>query len=148
MREKRAPRQDFLRALVKVFPDGSTLSATQDEVDFSRYMAENFAALDYKTQEEVLTVIKALTNILATTGTQVLEALSPSHLLSHIRPADAMDVDADASEVAPPTDDCLPQRRLLVIIAMIMLLKAHLKALYGLSEEYVQFHHWSFASVY
>ena len=67
MREKRAPRQDFLRALVKVFPDGSTLSATQDEVDFSRYMAENFATLDYKTQEEVLTVIKALTNILATT---------------------------------------------------------------------------------
>ncbi|KAL1664712.1 hypothetical protein GGF50DRAFT_101537 [Schizophyllum commune] len=135
VREKRAPRQDFLRALVKVFPDGSTLSATQDEVDFSRYMAENFAALDYKTQEEVLTVIKALTNILATTGTQVLEALSPSHLLSHIRPADAMDVDADASEVAPPTDDCLPQRRLSVIIAMIMLLKAHLKALYGLSED-------------
>uniref|UniRef100_D8PZC4 Sister chromatid cohesion protein n=1 Tax=Schizophyllum commune (strain H4-8 / FGSC 9210) TaxID=578458 RepID=D8PZC4_SCHCM len=135
VREKRAPRQDFLRALVKVFPDGSTLSATQDEVDFSRYMAENFAALDYKTQEEVLTVIKALTNILATTGTQVLEALSPSHLLSHIRPADAMEVDAEGSEVAPTADDCLPQRRLSVIIAMIMLLKAHLKALYGLSED-------------
>ncbi|KAL1743690.1 sister chromatid cohesion C-terminus-domain-containing protein [Schizophyllum fasciatum] len=135
VREKRAPRQDFLRALVKVFPDGSTLTAAQDDVEFARYMAENFSALDYKSQEEVLMVIKALTNVLATTGIQVLEGLSPSHLLSHMRPADAMDVDADAFEPGVPTADCLPQRRLSVIIAMVMLLKAYLKSLYGLSED-------------
>jgi len=47
-------------------------------------MAENFAAFDYKTQEEVLTVIKYLTSVLSTTGMQLLEIISPSHLLSHL----------------------------------------------------------------
>ena len=50
-------------------------------MDFARYMAENFAMLEYKTQEEVLTVIKYLTNYLSTIGVQILEVLSPSHLL-------------------------------------------------------------------
>lgn len=47
-------------------------------------MAENFAAFDYKTLEEVLTVIKYLTNVLSTTGMQLLEIVSPSHLLTHL----------------------------------------------------------------
>ena len=47
-------------------------------------MAENFAAFDYKTQEEVLTVIKYLTSVLSTTGMQLLEIISPSHLLTHL----------------------------------------------------------------
>ena len=49
-----------------------------------RYMAENFASFDYKTQEEVLTVLKYLTSILSTTGSQIVEALSPSHLLAQL----------------------------------------------------------------
>jgi cohesin loading factor subunit SCC2 len=48
-------------------------------------MAENFTAFDYKTQEEVLTVIKYLTSVLWTTGMQLLEIISPSHLLTHLR---------------------------------------------------------------
>ena len=44
-------------------------------------MAENFSAFDYKTQEEVLTVIKHLTSILSTAGMQLVEILSPSRLL-------------------------------------------------------------------
>lgn len=48
-------------------------------------MAENFSAFDYKTQEEVFTVIKYLTIVLSTTGVQLLETISPSHLLSHLR---------------------------------------------------------------
>lgn len=47
-------------------------------------MAENFAMLEYKTQEEVMTVIKYLTSFLSTTGVQILEVLSPSHLLSQL----------------------------------------------------------------
>jgi cohesin loading factor subunit SCC2 len=47
-------------------------------------MAENFATFEYKTLEEVLTVIKYLTNILSTTGMQLLEIVSPSHLLTHL----------------------------------------------------------------
>lgn len=48
-------------------------------------MAENFAAFDYKTQEEVFTVIKYLTSVLSTAGMQLVEVLSPSHLLSQLR---------------------------------------------------------------
>ena len=44
-------------------------------------MAENFATLDYKTQEESLTVIKHLTSILSTSGMQLIEVVSPSNLL-------------------------------------------------------------------
>jgi hypothetical protein len=49
-----------------------------------RYMVENFAMFDYKTQEEVITVIKHLTMVLSTTGMQLLEMISPSHLLSQL----------------------------------------------------------------
>jgi cohesin loading factor subunit SCC2 len=43
-------------------------------------MAENFSALEYKTQEEVLTVIKYLTSVLSTIGMQLVETLSPWNL--------------------------------------------------------------------
>ncbi|EEB97497.1 hypothetical protein MPER_03172, partial [Moniliophthora perniciosa FA553] len=85
VREKRQPRQDFLKALVKVFQENSNYESSEDDVDFARYMAENFAAFDYKTLEEVLTVIKALTATLSTTGNHILGILSPSHLLATLR---------------------------------------------------------------
>lgn len=143
-------------------------------------MAENFAAFDYKTQEEVITVIKYLTVILSTTGMQLLEMISPSHLLkqlhSPLEPAprnspqpnpeavscnslpwildvetrmqNVMDVDippplpsSQSIPAVPASDeinlDKLPLMRTSVIIAMVMLLKVHLKSLYSLSEEYV-----------
>jgi cohesin loading factor subunit SCC2 len=205
VREKRGPKLDFLKALVRTFDMGTGLSATQDDVDFARYMAENFAAFDYKTQEEVLLVIKSLTNVLSTAGMQCVEALSPRNLLAQLqaRPSQtariahpessaarepyesgspapqpsllhthASGADADppvtmatavlgmpilhsycgpssrlpqsdvaiAETVATPpwqTLEKLPLLRTSVLIALIMLLKAHLKNLYGLSEEYV-----------
>lgn len=48
-------------------------------------MAENVSSLDYRTQEEVLTVIKYLTSVLSTTGMQLVETVSPSHLLAQLR---------------------------------------------------------------
>jgi cohesin loading factor subunit SCC2 len=48
-------------------------------------MVENFSSFEYKTQEEVFTVIKYLTSVLSTAGMQLVEVLSPSHLLSQIR---------------------------------------------------------------
>jgi len=196
-REKRGPKLDFLKAMVRAFDVGTTLSVAQDDVDFARYMAENFAAFDYKTQEEVLLVIKSLTNVLSTAGMQCVEALSPRNLLVqlHAQPsqtarppqpsptsllilpglpiahepsesgppaprppppqtqASGADADmADATVTAVPAEqdvaiaeaaatspwqtlEKLPLLRTSVLIALIMLLKAHLKNLYGLSEE-------------
>ncbi|KAF7299415.1 Sister chromatid cohesion protein [Mycena indigotica] len=85
VREKRQTRQEFLKLLAKVFHPARADEATQDEVDFVRYMAENFASFEYKTQEEVITVIKDLTAILSVEGMRVLEIISPSHLISQLR---------------------------------------------------------------
>ncbi|OSD02424.1 hypothetical protein PYCCODRAFT_1410918 [Trametes coccinea BRFM310] len=161
-REKRATRQDFLKALVKVF-DVELGKSSQDDVDFTRYMAENFASFDYKTQEEPLTVIKSLTAILSTAGMQLVEMLSPSHLLTQLHGPNASQVpgviaqpvgqDVPMQEAAESVDPAVPPEqqaapappafgmqdlglmRSSVIIAMIMMLKLHLKTLYGISEE-------------
>ncbi|PFH53278.1 hypothetical protein AMATHDRAFT_73479 [Amanita thiersii Skay4041] len=152
VREKRPSRQDFLKSLVKVFQDNTSYQSTQDDVDFMRYMAENFATLEYKTQEEVLTVIKHLTAVLSTTGVQVLELISPSHLLSQLQSSTKSAPSSIVSEVVslvyddshewkdnPPEHldamPMLPLMRTSVIIGMVMLLKAYLKNLYSLSEE-------------
>lgn len=136
------------------------MTHVQDDVEFTRYMAENFASFDYKTQEEPLTVIKSLTAVLSTAGMQLVETLSPSHLLTQLHAPTApqptvvqpngQDVpmdDASGLAEAPP----LPQpaapvvstvgiqdlglMRSSIIVAMLMLLKAHLKTLYSISEE-------------
>ncbi|KAF7422876.1 Sister chromatid cohesion protein 2 [Pleurotus ostreatus] len=133
VKEKRASRQDFLRSLVKVFEGRPSEQCTQDDVDFTRFMAENFASLDYKTQEEVMTVIKTLTAILSTTGTQLLEIISPSHLLSQLKaPADPSNQPGSMNDVGTPDP---PTMLATVIIGMVMLLKAYLKSLYGISED-------------
>jgi cohesin loading factor subunit SCC2 len=180
VREKRAPKLDFLKALVRAFDVGTSLVAAQEDIDFARYMAENFAAFDYKTQEEVLLVIKCLTNVLSTVGMQCVEALSPGHLRAQLQapnvppatPPKENGTDAcisDATATAAPAEqggpcrvirvafsvcsyrypapatmtpawqilEKLPLLRTSVLVALIMLLKAYLKNLYGLSEEYV-----------
>ncbi|KAJ7719905.1 sister chromatid cohesion C-terminus-domain-containing protein [Mycena metata] len=140
VREKRPARQEFLKSLVKVFHLGRQDpsrpapvrqdEASQDDVDFARYMAENFSSFEYKTQEEVITVIKDLTAVLSVDGTRLLEIISPSHLLSHLRAPEPMEVDAQEDG-----SDKRPLMRASVIIGMVMLLKAHLKNLYSLSED-------------
>ncbi|CDO75304.1 hypothetical protein BN946_scf184654.g12 [Trametes cinnabarina] len=159
-REKRATS----RALVKVF-DVELGKSSQDDVEFTRYMAENFASFEYRTQEEPLTVIKSLTAVLSTAGVQLVEMLSPSHLLTQLHGPTAtpssgpvfqtagqgipMQDVADFVPVMDPQEQqpvlALPMfgvedlglMRSSVIVAMIMLLKVHLKTLYGISEEYV-----------
>ena len=121
-------------------------------------MSENFASFEYKTQEEVLTVAKSLTSVLSTAGMQLVDILSPSHLLAQLHGPNhtpqtqlppsasevAMDVDSHPlqtdqpprASIAPPRCQDFGMLHSSVIVAMIMLLKTHLKTLYGLSEEY------------
>ncbi|KAF8968942.1 hypothetical protein BDZ97DRAFT_1797116 [Flammula alnicola] len=133
---------EFLKSLVKTFQENPSYESTQDDVNYTRFMAENFAAFDYKTQEEVLTVIKYLTSVLSTTGMQLLEIISPSHLLTHLHGLDAMDIiPKETAEPIPPERaegkqyNQVALMRTSVIIAIVMLLKTHLKALYSLSED-------------
>ncbi|KAH0832222.1 sister chromatid cohesion C-terminus-domain-containing protein [Lanmaoa asiatica] len=136
VREKRAPRQDFLKALVKVFDIPTALKSSQDDVEFSRYMAENFATLDYKTQEEALTVIKHLTSILSTSGMQLIEVVSPSNLLAQLHePQQQSTPNGTHVNHALQPNLSVDVMRTSVIVCIVMLLKSHLKGLYGLSEE-------------
>jgi cohesin loading factor subunit SCC2 len=117
-------------------------------------MAENFASLDYKTQEEVITVIKHLTSVLSTAGMQVIDILSPSHLLVQLHdtqpagnalqqlvPSDLPSIDRvvpnlPSSHTPPEMPDVdIAVMRSSITIGIVILLKAHLKSLYGLSEE-------------
>jgi cohesin loading factor subunit SCC2 len=92
VREKRAARQDFLKSTLKAFDIDAEFATKQDDVAFVRYMAENVSAFEYKTQEEVLTVLKHLIKVLSTTGTQLVEAVAPSNLLAQLHDDDdAMD---------------------------------------------------------
>jgi cohesin loading factor subunit SCC2 len=43
-------------------------------------MAENVSAFDYKTQEEVLTVIRHLTSVLSVVGMALIETIAPTTL--------------------------------------------------------------------
>ncbi|KAH7925870.1 hypothetical protein BV22DRAFT_1088167 [Leucogyrophana mollusca] len=163
VREKRGPRMDFLKSLVRVFDIGSSMKSSQDDVDFARYMTENFSAFDYRTQEEVIVVIKHLTSVLSTTGMQLIEMISPSHLLAQLHDSPALLPMSQQIDAPPPAasttqgkhhtsflstwralQPCLGATarpldiavmRSSVVIGMIMLLKTHLKVLYGLSEE-------------
>ncbi|KAG9315547.1 hypothetical protein JVU11DRAFT_3168 [Chiua virens] len=140
VREKRAPRQDFLKALVKAFDIPTALKSSQDDVEFSRYMAENFATLDYKTQEEALTVIRHLTSILSTSGMQLIEVVSPSNLLVQLHEPQQQSIPngtpANPVSQPPPRPSLdIEIMRTSIIVCIVMLLKSHLKGLYGLSEE-------------
>lgn len=107
-------------------------------------------------------MIKHLTSVLSTVGMQLVEILSPSNLLTQLHaPTDAA-TSGEAQSVSsiltsqryamltvmqndtnPALDGPTSQPqvsleviRTSILIAMTMLLKAHLKSLYGLSEEY------------
>lgn len=91
VREKRTMRQEFLRAVLKTFEIRDMSSTSQDDVNFTRYMAENFSSFDYRTQEEVLTVIKILTRELAETGALLVERIAPGNLLAQLKPSQKLE---------------------------------------------------------
>ncbi|KAG8907886.1 Sister chromatid cohesion protein 2 [Tulasnella sp. 403] len=133
VREKRNTRQDFLKGVLKTF-DREPGGSSQDDVDFVRYIAENLSAFDYKTQEEVLTVIRHVTSVLSVTGMQILGAWAPKTQLM----PNATDMPMDfakppSAQGSPPVD--IPLARTSVIIGMLLLLKTHLKTSYALSED-------------
>ncbi|KAG8885372.1 Sister chromatid cohesion protein 2 [Tulasnella sp. 332] len=129
VREKRPTRQDFLKALLKSFDlDATDVQSTQANVGFVRYMAENLSALDYKTQEEVLTVIKHLTSVLSVVGMHI-------SAVWHARGTEATPEGSQTQPHQPENQVEIPFARASVIICILLLLKAYLKDLYGLSED-------------
>ena len=73
-------------------------------------MAENFASFDYRSQEEVLTVLKVLTRELAETGAQLLERIAPGNLLAQFKSPQKQ-----GSHAMPASDNLSEQAQVLEI---------------------------------
>lgn len=48
----------------------------QNDVNFARFLADNLATFDYKTQEEVLVLIDRLTAVIAVSGSHLFDILA------------------------------------------------------------------------
>ncbi|CEH15817.1 Sister chromatid cohesion protein SCC2/Nipped-B [Ceraceosorus bombacis] len=106
LRDKRNTRLDFLRAVVKAL-DVNTASGRclEGEVLFARYIAENLAALEYKTLEEVFSVIGFLRTILSVTGMMVHSQVEDELNREDSGDEDDFNEDADAIEVDEMTSE-------------------------------------------
>ncbi|CAE6438521.1 unnamed protein product [Rhizoctonia solani] len=131
VREKRQTKLDFLKSFLRVFDvDVAVLACTQDHLDIVRYIAENISAFDYKTQEEILTVIRHLTHVLSVVGMHIVEILHQERRQKET----AMEVDHQPTE-ASANSDSLSRARVVTVISIVLVLKAHLKHLYGITED-------------
>ncbi|KAI8805454.1 hypothetical protein BJ742DRAFT_855979 [Cladochytrium replicatum] len=115
---KRMRRNELLLGLLKVLdadlPENGK-HQSEVNVDFARFVAENLATFNYKSQEEVLFIIHHCLRILSVTGETCLQQI------------DALSGQDEATWVnAGQTAMCM---------SMLLLLKAHLRTLYGLSEQ-------------
>ncbi|KAG8691558.1 Sister chromatid cohesion protein 2 [Ceratobasidium sp. 423] len=131
VREKRQTKLDFLKSFLRVFDvDVAVLACPQDHLDLVRYIAENISAFDYKTQEEVLTVIRYLTHVLSVVGMHIVEILHQERRQKET----AMEVDHQPTE-GSVDDGTLSRARVVTVISIVLVLKAHLKHLYGITED-------------
>ncbi|PWN45724.1 hypothetical protein IE81DRAFT_167089 [Ceraceosorus guamensis] len=106
LRDKRNTRLDFLRAVVKAL-DVNTASGrcSGGEVLFARYIAENLAALEYKTLEEVFSVIGFLRTILSVTGMMIHSQVEDELNREDSGDEEDFSEDADAIEVDEMTSE-------------------------------------------
>ncbi|KAL1921753.1 uncharacterized protein VTP21DRAFT_10395 [Calcarisporiella thermophila] len=163
-KDKRQRRNEFLSTLIKIFDiDVKRCKESNIDADFCRFVAENLASLDYKVHEEVLHVIHGVTRVISVTGITVLQAINqrciyagpamlPERAEAHggSQGSDGPAI-AEASQVSanvgvPPEIKGLRVEgrenepvlsivaKVSVCITMLVYLREHLKALYGLNE--------------
>lgn len=66
--------------LCRSTPPDTRYILLQLHVGFCRFLADNLAAFDYKTQEEVFVVVERLTAIISVTGVHIFDLLSRARL--------------------------------------------------------------------
>ncbi|KIR53758.1 cohesin loading factor subunit SCC2 [Cryptococcus gattii Ru294] len=130
LHEKRSWRHDFLKALCRAF-DGDL----EDQMDIGLvlYLAENLATLDYKLQEEPMTVVQALNRVVSTCShlaalmeEAILEGESTESLEGKKVPLGKLSGESiDASRLADAS----------IVVGLALLVKNHLVALYHLPED-------------
>lgn len=80
-------------------------ATTRHDIHFVRYMADNVACFEYKVQEGVLTVAKHLdlTSVLSTSGAQLTETVSLTHLSTQSHGGSGTNQERAVSETMLPS---------------------------------------------
>ncbi|KAL7420405.1 Sister chromatid cohesion protein 2 [Cryptotrichosporon argae] len=128
--EKRAWRNDFLRAMTRTF---DVDLGGQDKIDtgFVLYIAENLASFEYKIQEEAMSIVQVLSGVVSSN-------IGVANML------DTTQLDGDEEEpvegkvVRVSDSEVIDAARLIdasIVIGLALLTKNHLLDLYSLSEE-------------
>lgn len=153
--ERRDKRLDFFKALTRAL-DVDTLKSKTSEADvhFARFVADNLATLHYNSIEEVFFVIDTLKRTLSIAGVQVLEIIegeldnngdeSSDEEQDEDRDGELTDADEERKEhklsqkMAKGTKSKFSRTataaRMATVMGIALLLRNHLKALYGLTE--------------
>uniref|UniRef100_A0AAR2LL27 Nipped-B protein n=1 Tax=Pygocentrus nattereri TaxID=42514 RepID=A0AAR2LL27_PYGNA len=154
VRNSRNQRRAFLVSLLNLFDDSSKL-----EVRMLLFVADNLAYFPYQTQEEPLFIMHHIDIMLSVSGSNLLQTFKevhgPSLSLSLVRPlgrtprkkrprvrsdsdSDLENADAVMERLPDDTAPLLDFARASQGILLLLVLKQHLKNLYGFSDGKIQ----------
>ncbi|KAJ3058740.1 Sister chromatid cohesion protein 2 [Podochytrium sp. JEL0797] len=114
---KRPRRNDFLLALVRSFDVDISLSQDKDLIPFGRFVADNLATLNYKSVDEVMSIIYHICQVLSVSGETVLKSIE--------------DWKTGANKDEKFLEDTAKSS---ILMGILVKLKMFLQQLYGLSE--------------
>lgn len=124
--QKRSWRLDLIKSLVKSFAiDPLSAVVEQKTIDFHRYLTEALLTLEYKTQEEVLTLINSLGSIVSQHAYQALHMLDEDAMISLHEPSAKGLCTVQSKTVAIQAS---------VVLGMAFVLRDQLKIVYGFSD--------------
>ncbi|EGF99550.1 uncharacterized protein MELLADRAFT_118268 [Melampsora larici-populina 98AG31] len=133
--QKRTWRLDLIRSLIKSFsvdPLSSTVEIDDSTIDFNRFLCEAILTIDFKTQEEVLTLVNALNLILGQYAYQALDVLEGGMTMKMLDEEDEDDLENDVSEDIGSKSVAI---RASVVLGMVFRLRDRVKILYGLTDQ-------------
>ncbi|KAG0348789.1 Sister chromatid cohesion protein 2 [Podila humilis] len=149
--DKRQIRNAFLANLVKLLDVDLTIQEVEVDGDYSRFIAENLACLEYKTMEEILLVIFYLNRIIAGTGMTLMENISASSSQGSVnnlkkkakKPNKMKAVSTNSNDFDVSGEDTLDEEPMLpsrviakasIPVETVIVLKTYLKRIYDISE--------------
>ncbi|KAL7005334.1 Sister chromatid cohesion protein 2 [Cystobasidiomycetes sp. EMM_F5] len=120
MKEKRQWRLDFLKAFMRGLhiEIADKKHCEQAKVAFARFTAENLSAFEYKSQEEIFFVVKECTSLLSVAGMSLLRA-------QYHRLQEPDEQENDIRDLAKSS----------VVLSFSLCLRAHLRQLYGITDQ-------------
>ncbi|KAK8844801.1 hypothetical protein IAR55_006651 [Kwoniella newhampshirensis] len=133
--EKRVWRHDFLKALCRAFDRDLD---SEVDIGFILYLAENLATLEYKLQEEPMTVVQALSRVVSTC-THLATIMEEVTIDAPGGDQDLIDgLTVDLGKAGAGAEGKMDVKSLVdgtIVVGLAVLVKNHLLGLYHLPED-------------